>query len=608
MSKMTLRFTTTLQFILIIMVSICALNAFAYVKKKPLPIEQAFQVALIQHDEQQFIQLNIADGYYLYRDRLSIHIEPTSSANNPDTRIAYPKAHTKQDSSGEAVAIYTGKLEIALPKDVTAKTADQVVVDYQGCSAQGFCYPPQHQTFNLIATAATATAASATTVIPVSQAPNDIANTAKPAASIKSLLTDQHGIQNILQSQNYAIIMLLFLGLGLLLAFTPCVLPMVPILTGIIIGQKEISTRKAFILSLIYVLGTALTYAVAGVAAAMMGNSLQVWLQRPSVIVFVSLIFVFLALSLFGLFELRLPSRMQTRMVNLTNSFQGGTYVGVFGMGVLSTLIVSPCVTAPLMGVLLYISQTGDLFLGALSLFAIGVGMGLPLLLIGTTAGKWLPKAGAWMELIKKLFGVLMLIMAIWLLSRTMTLQTADILWKICLLGIFFAIGGYLPRIVGYRRFHRGVGVCAGCFSMLLMLGGVNFPNPIIKSGFVHQTEDQTFYIVRDIDDMRTQLTQAQSLHKPVILDFYADWCDSCVSMDKKVFSKPHVQQALANYVLLRADLTANNEQAESLLKYFSVIAPPTILFFDDKGKELDQARIVGEVDAKEFLARLNNA
>lgn len=575
------------QFVVLALLSMVTTLSFAAADpKEPLDADQAFQMAVVVSGKQPVIKFAIADGYYLYHDRLKIKIIPQQ-----DSPIVYPNGSIKHDSKGQVIKIYQGNISIPLP--ASAKDAEQVVVDYQGCSFQGFCYPPMHETIAL----------------KVSQNHANKISSPPPIQqhTLKSLLTDQHGIQGVLQSQNYFVILLMFLGLGLLLAFTPCVLPMVPILTGIIVGQKAITTQKAFLLSLTYVLGSALTYAIAGLVAALMGNSLQVLLQTPWVIMIVSLVFILLALSLFGLFELRLPSRMQTQMVNLSNSLSGGTYISVFGMGALSTLIVSPCVTAPLVGILLYIAQTGNMLLGAMALFAIGIGMGIPLLLIGTTAGKWLPKAGPWMEVIKKIFGIVMLMMAIWLLSRTMSVQMADILWKICLLGMAFAIGGYLPRFIGYQKFNRGIATIAGVCSAFMMLGSV-LPNPIITSGIIQQHKaeaDQPFHAVHSLTDFQTQLALAQSLHKQVILDFYADWCDSCVAMDKNVFAKPKVQQELSHYVLLRADLSANSAQDEALLKHFDVIAPPTILIFDDNGQELNDQRIVGEVDSKEFLTRL---
>ena len=590
MRRLTLVRSSITQW-MIILITMTASVSFGAAKVEPLTTEQAFQAQLSIKDQHLNVRLTMADGYYLYKDRIKFTGLPEQNPLNAQ----YPPATMKRNADGKLIPIYDHSVDI--PLTINPQSVESVVVDYQGCSAQGFCYPPVHQSFSIQA------------IIPADDAVKlASSNQARdPSQNFLTLLTDQQGIQSILQSKGYAFITLLFLGLGLLLAFTPCVLPMVPILTGIIVGQTEITTRKAFFLSLTYVIGSSLTYALAGVGAAYMGNSLQAWLQKPLVIGSVSFIFFMLALSLFGLFEIRLPSRMQTRMTNMSNTMQEGTYIGVFGMGALSTLIVSPCVTAPLVGVLLYIGQTGNLFLGALALFAIGFGMGIPLLLIGTTAGKWLPKAGGWMESIKKIFGIIMLMMAVWLLSRVLTTYIADILWKFCVISILITLGGYLPRMLGHQRFHRGLGAIAGISGVLLFVGGVNVPNPIVRGAIQQEKADQVFQVVHNLKDLKTEMKRAALENKPVVLDFYADWCDSCVSMDKNVFAKDNVQAELSNYVLLRADLTANDEQEEALSKAFQVIAPPTVLFFDSKGQERDTQRIVGEVDAKEFLARVNN-
>lgn len=585
--------------LLIVTVIIYSDSFAAAGKGEPLLAEVAFKVNFVNPtaDKPAVLKFTIAKGYYLYRDRISIQTQPKDKID-----VALPKGEFKVDKQGNRVEIYKNTLTLTLP--ATIRDAEKLMVKFQGCSSEGFCYPPMQQSFtvqsNVIASIQNKVADT-----PLGTAVNKIANTESAA---KALLKDQNGIASILSSQNYPIIILLFIGFGLLLAFTPCVLPMVPILTGIIIGQKEISTRKAFLLSCTYVLGTSLTYALAGVAAALMGNSLQVWLQKPAIILFVSLMFFILSLSLFGLFELRLPNRFHNRVINVSNAMQGGTFIGVFGMGMLSTLIVSPCVTAPLVGVLIYISQTGNMLLGAVALFALSIGMGIPLLLIGTTAGKWLPKAGPWMDVIKKIFGFIMLMMAIWLISRILSPQTADNLWKIFVIAIAFVVGGYLPRMIGYHRFHHSLAMLASISGVLLMMGGIHVPNPMTKDNVVRQEAQQTFHVVHNLKDLDTQLKLAQSLKKPVLLDFYADWCDSCIAMDKNVFAKDNVKQSLNSYVVLRADLTKNNEDDEAILKRFDVIAPPTILFFDVTGKEIDSQRIVGEIDDKEFLARLEES
>ncbi len=415
-------------------------------------------------------------------------------------------------------------------------------VDYQGCSEAGFCYPPIHKEFNVDV--------SAQTIKDISALPDEKVSTGTDE-KLTTLATDQNKVDTLLANASFGMLMLIFAGLGLLLAFTPCVLPMIPILTGIILGQRQpLTTRKAFLLSLAYVMGAAITYSLAGVAAAMMGSSLQAWLQQPWVIVAVSILFVILALSLFGLFDIRLPRMWQHHITTVSRKQQGGTYPGAFIMGMVSTLIVSPCVTAPLVGVLMYIGQTGDILLGAAALFAMGMGMGIPLLLIGVSARKFLPKSGPWMVVVKQLFGVMMLVMAVWMFSR---IPSLDIL--------------HVER---------------------------------------QTATEGSFVVVQNLKEVNQQLLLAQEQHKPVILDFYADWCESCVSMDKKVFGSPAVRAALSNFVLLRADLTANNQADDQILKNYAVIAPPTVLFFNNKGKEVNSRRIVGEVSPGEFLGRIN--
>lgn len=586
-------------FIALIWMSLASMNSFAEATVPPLAADQAFAVSTtITRANELFVEFRIAPGYYLYAKHVSLKFKPQI----PST-ITIPQGDLKYDPDRGNYEVLSG--DVLVPINLQAHVQKvQLDIAYQGCSQDGFCYPPMHKTMLLNM--------MTKTITPVADISSDTttqsASTMKdPITSLSSLLTNQNGVQALFQTQHLGLLLLIFVGLGLLLAFTPCVLPMIPILTSIIVGQKKsVSTKKAFLLSSTYVLGTAITYAIAGLIAASMGNSLQVWLQKPWIILLTSALFGLLALSLFGVYSLQFPQRWQNRITQLSNQQQGGSYVGVLLMGILSTLIVSPCVTAPLVGVLMYIGRSGDLLLGASALFAMGIGMGIPLLFIGTSAGKWLPKTGSWMEAVKKAVGILMLGMAIWLCSRVVSPVIAQVLWGLLLLGtaLFFAF--YLPSLIGKHHLNRSFGAIVGCAGLFLMVSGTGLSTITNHGMAVKQSISHPFTIVKNIDDLNKQLADAQASGRSVILDFYADWCESCVVMDRNVFDKPDVQKVLANYVLLRADLTNNTMADETLLKHFAVVAPPTVLFFDGKGREINSQRIVGEVNAKEFLSRIN--
>ena len=558
----------------------------------PLPENQAFAFHLsVTKSNQAMAEWEIAPGYYLYSKRVRITMD---SALKPI--INYPQGELKYDAERGRFEAFSGSLLI--PVLFSASDANvRMGVDYQGCSEDGFCYPPTHREFNL-------NLINRTVTEDVSVAPITSTGT-----SLQTLLTDQNSVRSLLDAKHLGVVLLVFAMLGLLLAFTPCVLPMIPILMGIIVGHKEsVSTKKAFFLSGSYVLGSAITYALAGLLVASLGSTLQVWLQKPWIIAATSALFVLLALSLFGVYELQLPRALQNSLSRFSDSRKRGSYAGVFVMGMISTLIVSPCVTAPLVGVLMYIAQTGDRLLGASALFAMGIGMGLPLLFIGTSAGKWLPKSGAWMDAVKKIFGILMLGMAIWLISRVISPMLVMVLWGILLLAIAIFLILYLPTVIGRRKLNRTIGFLVGLSGMLVVVAGIGMPTQLsnwIGAVPAMVNHEKTFVVVHDISALQKQLLLAKQDKKPVILDFYADWCESCVVMDRKVFNLPTVKQQLKPYVLLRADLTENSANDQMLLTHYGVIAPPTVLFFDDKGKEINSQRIVGEVDANEFLTRL---
>lgn len=562
-----------LRFLLLIGLALYAAVSMAS-HEKPLPAEQAFIFSVAKVNAQKIIvQWKIAPNYYLYTKRLDIDVDPSTGVN-----VHYPRGRLKKSPLGVQEEVYFKRVLVPINLPPNVETAI-LNVDYQGCSQHGFCYPPVHKEVSIVLNAKS-----------------------QSTVSLSSLFTDQQGVLLALQTQHYPLLLLFFLGLGLLFAFTPCVLPMIPILTAIIVGQHAASTRKSFSLAFTYVLGMASAYAIAGVAAAVMGSSVQVWLQKGWVIGLMSAIVLLLALSLFEWYDLRFSRRWHNFVSNWSRRHQGGNYLGVFSMGVLSTLVVSPCITAPLMGVLIYISQTGNIFLGGGALFALGLGMGIPLMLIGMSANKWLPKSGAWMEAVRKVMGFCMLALAIWMLSRILMPVTIMLLWSLLLFMVaaFFYVS--MPQYIGRRRMNRFIGIFAAVLGVFVILSGTN--TLTLKQVPVEQSTS-LFTVVKSIASLKQQLASAAARGQPVLLDFYADWCESCIAMDEKVFKQTDVQMNLKKYRLLRADLTNNNAADAEMLKAYQVIAPPTILFFDSRGQEINSQRVVGEIGVKEFLSRL---
>ena len=548
----------------------------------PLPTDQAFvfsATAKQSNDQSNVIDAKwqIAPGYYLYRDKFDFSVTPAAVVE-----AAYPKTEFKNDGKNGQRAVYAGDISIPLTVSTDAKTVN-LTVNYQGCSKSGFCYPPVKKTVQIGLTA--------------------LDSAVKPrndggGISFSSLLINQNHIVSLFQQQSIGMVILVFLGLGILLSFTPCIFPMIPILTGIIVGHKQpVTTKRAFSLSATYVLGMSVAYALVGLVVAALGESLQIWLQNPWALGAGGLLFVLLALPMFGLFELRLPRYWHSYVAYWSYEQQGGTFIGVFLMGMLSTLIVSPCVTAPLVGVLLYVAQTGNLLFGAGTLFVMGIGMGIPLLIVGMSAGKWLPKSGAWMEVVKKSFGFVMLAMAVWLLSRLMPPMVVSVLWSGFILGLAYFIGTYVAKTLDRKKLARMVAILVGIAGVVYAANvvQVSAPTPHLSGSF--KTVNSIAQINRDLSK--------RNLH-PVILDFYAEWCESCVAMDKNVFSQAGVQKALSGFTLLRIDVSKNTAEDQALLKHYNVIAPPTMLFFDVDGNEASERRIVGAMSATELLTRIN--
>jgi len=581
--------------------------------------EQAFHfTAEVSAPDHLRLTWEIADGTFLYQEKLRIALE-----NAPDVALgpyALPEPEIKPDTVrpdgtiGD-VAVYHHRIDLSLPllRGSPEPTSLKLVVKYQGCAERGICYPPVTRRIDLDLPAATERTDVGT---PRTRAP--ATDTAPLRASGNGEPLSESGrIAAALAGGNPWVTAVLFFGFGLLLAFTPCVFPMISILAGIIAGQgAAITTRKAFILSLVYVLAMALTYAVAGVLAGLFGANLQVAFQHPWSLGLFALVFVALALSMFGFYELQLPSGLQSRLAAVSSRQEGGTLMGVAVMGLLSALIVGPCVAPPLAGALIFIGQTGDWLLGGASLFALSLGMGAPLIVIGTSAGKLLPQAGAWMDAIKAVFGVALLAVAILLLERILPPAVAMALWGLLLTCSAVYLGALRqlpPTAGGWSKLWQGLGFCLLTYGVLMLVGaaagGKDTVQPLrgLGLGGGGVTERQAvFRPIKSVADLDRELAAAGGVGKPVLVDFYADWCVSCKELERYTFSDPGVVAELERFVLLRADVTANDPRDRELMQgRFGIPGPPAILFFDTAGRELRGYRVIGFKPARKFADHL---
>lgn len=557
----------------------------------------------------------IAPGYYLYRDKFRFTL--LDGEGVALDQADFPDGEIKNDETFGRVEVYHDGVTATLPLQRTATdpTAIRLAIGYQGCAEGRICYTPQTREVELDLPQAAATVAA----LP----DGGTAGADEAAASEAAPVTEQDRIAQSLASGNTPLVILTFFGFGLLLAFTPCVFPMIPILSSIIVGQGEdITTRRAFTLSLVYVLAMALTYTVAGVVAGLFGENLQAAFQNPWILGSFAAVFVLLSLSMFGFYDLQIPASWQSRLSEISNKQQGGTLTGVAIMGFLSALIVGPCVAAPLAGALIYIGQTGDPYLGGAALFALSLGMGAPLLAIGTGVGKVLPRAGDWMNAIKATFGVLLLAVAIWMLERIIPTAAAMLLWA-ALLIISAIYMGALDRLdvdaSGWQKLFKGMGVLLLTWGVILLIGvaagGRDTLQPLrgvaLAGGTTTaQAEAQgvEFKTIKSLDDLQREVAAASGQGKSVLLDFYADWCTDCHRMEKNTFSDPQVQQALANTVTLKADVTANDDIDKALLKHFRIPGPPSLILYDANGEELRRYRIMGYMGPEEFAAHVGAA
>ncbi|MBI3375995.1 MAG: protein-disulfide reductase DsbD [Betaproteobacteria bacterium] len=572
--------------------------------------EKAFRLSVRPLDANTAeVSFVIADGYYLYRDKFAFALAPPDAEKVVKLGApVFPQGLVKEDKFFGRMETYRNAVAIRLPLerlDPAAQTL-QLSVTSQGCADLGVCYVPTEMHAELRLAAYTGGSPA------LSEGPRIV----QPSARI-SIFASDYDIAELFQTGSFWLVLASFLGFGVLLAFTPCVLPMVPILSGIIVGEgRGLNKLRALTLSLAYVLGMAVTYAAAGIAAAYSGSLLAAALQNAWVLGGFALVFVWLALSMFGFHDLQLPSFLHQRLADVHGRLSGGRIASVTGMGVLSAVIVSPCVAAPLAGALLYISQTRDVMLGGAALFSMALGMGVPLIAVGVSEGALLPKSGPWMKTVKEFFGILMLAVAIWIVSPVVPEAVVIYAWAALLVGggVFLRAIDRLPAAAsGWARLGKALGLMSLVAGLSLIVGALSGSrDPLRPLAGLMAPAGQTiaasgvhFERVGSLGELQ-QRTAAPG--RQVMLDFYADWCVSCKEMEALTFTDPRVKAKLEKMLLLQADVTANTSEHKDLLKRFSLFGPPGIIFFDAQGREIRGLRVIGYQNAERFLKTLELA
>ncbi|MBQ4832711.1 protein-disulfide reductase DsbD [Pseudoalteromonas sp. MMG010] len=557
-----------------------------------LPVDQAFVFNFSQQGSEFDISWDIAPGYYLYKKKIEL------IAKNATIKVG-------DLGLGEIIEDeFFGKTEVffnrvSLTSHLSHITTDAVVkIRYQGCAEAGLCYPPEviSVPLSLIhteqATASEKSALSAPQSI--QNAPNKNTNTTTSELTFAERLASQGLLTNLV----------IFFVLGVGLAFTPCVFPMFPILSSLIAGQQNLSTKKAFILSFVYIQGMAVTYAILGLVVAALGGQVQGYLQHPYVLISFSLLFVLLAMSMFGWYEIKLPSGLMNKLTHVSNKQQGGNYLGVFLMGVLSGLIASPCTTAPLSAALLFVAQSGDYFIGGITLYVLSLGMGLPLLLLGTSGGKLLPKAGAWMQQVKTLFGFIMLAIPLILLERIVAFNIILLLAG----GLALAIAVYLHYWQSSQRQSKSK-TALWLIATLLVLTSFTLVKQALWPQKAHTQQvkqENTFTKVADLAQLKTAVAKANKQGMPVMVDLYADWCVACKEFEHYTFPQAQVQSEFKHFTLIQIDLTQSDNETIEVMDEYSVFGLPSILFFNTQGKELNDLRVTGFLNADDFANHLS--
>lgn len=574
----------------------------------PLPEAQVFQLEIVAMNAGELLaRFTSHPGYYLYQH--TVEFEIVSEASVQVSGLDFPQALPKTDEFFGDTLVYYDQVEIPVLLSRPAGPAQTVSVlaRFQGCQEDGICYPPMERVISVDLPAASEAVGQLDAAESSAAAVN-----AAGADTAVVIETEQGRLASALEGRPM-LAMLMFFVAGMLLAFTPCVFPMVPILSGLIAGDAEnMTTMRAFRLSIVYVLAMAVVYTAFGVIAALLGQNLQAVFQHPAILTGFALLFVLLSLAMFGFYELQLPSSLQTRLNQLSNRQQGGTLIGAAIMGGLSALVVGPCVAPALMGALIYIGQTGDAVLGGGALFSMALGMGLPLVVWGTSAGKFLPRAGAWMNAVKAVFGVGLLALAIWMMERVLPGGVIMLLWGVLMIasGVYLGATSRLdPEAGGWSKLWQALGIVLLVFGILQMIGaaggGRDWTRPLEPytgvGSAVTQAELPVFTQVDNLNDLQRAISAA---NRPVFLDFYADWCVDCIRMERRTFPDPAVAAKMADFDLLKIDVTDNNADHQEVLRHFGLIGPPAYLFFSN-GQELERFRMFGFMSPDEFQQHL---
>lgn len=593
-----------------------------------LRVDEAFQFQSSTEPSLIRLKWKIADDYYLYKERFKFKVsDPSLDAL---VKLGTPKFSTpgkeKEDEYFGLVHVIHDELEVILPVELDASLSDvELKISYQGCAEAGLCYPPKHQYLVFLNNPEDRQAL----LSPPAKAMNSPSSNTNTDTKLNTTnavmpkepadLENAAGVFSFIQNSSLLMIVGIFFLLGIGLTFTPCVFPMIPIITSIIAGQKKPTTGKSFMLASAYVIGMAATYAAAGVITGLLGAgaNVQAALQNPYLLSFFSAIFVLLALAMFGLYELQLPAFIRDRLNTTSQNLSGGHISSVFFIGALSALVVSPCVSAPLAGALLYISSTADALIGGLSLFSLGLGMGVPLILIAVGGGKFFPKAGAWMEKVKQTFGVMLIAVAIWLISRVIPDSTAMLLWSLLCGLVATQMGAFDSARQGWPRLAKGIALFIALYATLLFIGALTqATNPLNPLENIRNTQSVSqpskikpkFTTIYSDLELQLHIEKAKTLNKPILVDFYADWCISCKVMEENVFPLEHIRTKLEKFYLLKADVTENSTQNKELLDKFGLFGPPSILLFNSEGNEHRDLRIVGEISEQGFEQYLQQA